>query len=189
MSKQAATPAANGPIILGIETSGRTCAAGIWQNGTVLASLSYNIANVHSRLLSPTIESALQSTGLQISDLAALAVSAGPGSFTGLRIGFSIAKGIAHATGIPIIEVPTLDILAFQCGRQAQPIISLVDARRAELFSSRYAWKEGEFTRVGDYTLSIFEEINPDSQETFVTAHVQLSCLVVPPDKHKRQEQ
>ena len=96
--------------ILGIESSGMVSGACISLEDELVAQSILKVKNIHSRQLALLVEQLMDHLHLQYSDLAAVAVSAGPGSFTGLRIGYSLAKGIAHALNIPIIEVPTLDI-------------------------------------------------------------------------------
>lgn len=101
------------PILLGIETSGDTCAVGISRDGRLLLEIAANIRNIHSRELAPFVALALEKAALSTRDISALVLSAGPGSFTGLRIGYSFAKGLAHALAAPVIEVPTLDVWAY----------------------------------------------------------------------------
>lgn len=116
----------------------------------LLAQSMLKVKNIHSRQLAVLIEQLFDHLQLEYSDIAAVAVSAGPGSFTGLRIGYSLAKGFAHALDIPIIEVPTLDIWAFQHGQRDLPVLSIIDAHRDEMFCCEYVWRDGELARKGE---------------------------------------
>src|SRR5687767_9404177 len=80
-----------------------------------------------------------------------LAVSVGPGSFTGLRVGIATVKGLALALGLPVAPVPTLDALAATLPFADAPVCPLLDARKGEVFCSLYRWRESEMTREWDY--------------------------------------
>jgi len=139
--------------LLGIETSGLTSGVYISSNANLLGQVSLNIKNVHSRRLSQMIHYLLDQTDLKLQNISAIVLSAGPGSFTGLRIGYSLAKGLAHARELPILEIPTLDIWAYQYGITGLPVVAVMDAHRDELFCARYSWKNETFQREGDYQL------------------------------------
>ncbi|MFZ0391010.1 MAG: tRNA (adenosine(37)-N6)-threonylcarbamoyltransferase complex dimerization subunit type 1 TsaB [Calditrichia bacterium] len=140
-------------IILGIESSGLTSAVSLSVNGHFLGEISLQIPHIHSRSMALMIEQLLDHTGYRIQDLSSVGLSAGPGSFTGLRIGYSLAKGLAHAQSIPVVEVPTLDIWAYQSGAAEMPVIAFIDARREEVFAGRYT-REGESLKLqGEYDL------------------------------------
>lgn len=147
------TSGAGQPVLLGIESSGSACGVGISRGGQFLGEISANIRNIHSRQLAPFVEYLLQNTGTGGKELSAVVLSAGPGSFTGLRIGYSVAKGLAHALGIPIVEVPTLDVWAYQAGMQSLPVMPVIDAHRGEIFSALYHWEGEELKRSGEYVL------------------------------------
>lgn len=143
----------NHPVLLGIESSGAACGVGISSRGRLLGEISANIRNIHSQQLAPFVEYLLQTTRVEGKDLSAVVLSAGPGSFTGLRIGYSIAKGLAHALGIPIVEVPTLDVWAYQMGMQSLPVLPVIDAHRGEMFCALYDWQGEELKRSSEYVL------------------------------------
>lgn len=156
------TPAApqKPAILLGIETSGDTCAVGLSREGRPLLDIAANIRNIHSRELAPFVALALEKASLETRDISALVLSAGPGSFTGLRIGYSFAKGLAHALAAPIIEVPTLDVWAYHGGARKAAIVPLIDARRGEVFCAVYRWKKGRMVQESDYTRLPIAELN-----------------------------
>jgi len=169
-------------ILLGIETSGGTCAAGIARGGQVIAEVSANIKNIHSKMLAPFVDSLLKIAGLSARDLSGVAVSAGPGSFTGLRIGYSVAKGLAHALNVPIVEVPTLDIWVFQTGWQPTPVLSVIDAHRGEIFCAVYQWKDNLPERQTDYLLISPEKLSEmlSIDAIIVGASTKIKDLVTP---------
>lgn len=125
--------------LLALETSGPVCSIGLLQNDAVLAVQEVYQDRLHARLVTAMAEQLLANLSLTPKDLAAVAVSHGPGSYTGLRIGASAAKGLCMALGIPLIAIPTLSALAQQVLPMAQQlhatIISLVDARRMEVYA------------------------------------------------------
>jgi len=139
--------------LLGIETSGLTCMVALARENELLAQSSINQKNIHSRRLAVMIDQLLQNLSLSPQNISAIGLSAGPGSFTGLRIGYSVAKGLAHSLNIPIIEVPTLDIWAYQYGETHFPLVAVIDAHRQEIFCAEYRWESHELHRTSDYEL------------------------------------
>ena len=138
------------PYLLALETSGQTCAVGVGLGDQPLLEIQAHIQHIHSTHLAPFVQQALEVANIELHQLSAIVVSAGPGSFTGLRIGYSLAKGIAHAANLSLVEVPTLDVWAFQVGPQPQPIYPLIDAHRGEVFTARYQ-HQNHFQRKTDY--------------------------------------
>lgn len=121
--------------ILCIESSGINCSVALTENGKIIAEKSENTGQFsHAEKLHVFIEDVLQNTKMTVNDLQAVAVSSGPGSYTGLRIGVSAAKGLCFALQIPLIAIPTLQTLAVQV--EAKCIIPMLDARRMEVFSA-----------------------------------------------------
>ena len=100
--------------ILSIETSGNLCGACVYISDQKYFEASINLKNSHSEKLFEQIDFVVKSSGIKLKDFKCVAVSAGPGSFTGLRIGMSAAKGLASGSGLPIVPVPTFEALAFQ---------------------------------------------------------------------------
>lgn len=130
------------PNILHIETTTLRCAVAVFSGGKVLASRSIREAGYsHAERLMPFIDEVMTESGLNKSDLQAVSVSGGPGSFTGLRIGVSTAKGICHALSIPLIAVDTLKVLAHQ-GKMENPgaaaYVPMIDARRMEVYTKTF---------------------------------------------------
>lgn len=103
--------------LLGIETSGEVCGVAIYFDEKKFAEVILNIKNIHSEKILGIISKTLELCDITLNDLAAIAVSSGPGSFTGLRIGMSVAKGLAFGANLPIIPVPTFEVLALQISK------------------------------------------------------------------------
>jgi len=146
-------------ILLGIETSGLTSGVYLSGNNQLLGEMALNIQNIHSRGVALFIDQLLKLTSLSLPQISAVVVSAGPGSFTGLRIGYSIAKGIVHALHKPLIEVPTLDVWAYQQGQSGFPVFAFIDAHRQEIFHALYRWEGKELTRITEHQLTTFESL------------------------------
>ncbi len=123
--------------ILNIETSTKNCSVALSQNGQLL--LCKEIAEQgysHAEKLHVFIDEILAEASIQFSELSAVAVSSGPGSYTGLRIGVSAAKGLCYALGIPLISIDTLTSLANQVKQTDGCIVPMIDARRMEVYSA-----------------------------------------------------
>ena len=123
--------------ILSIETATKVCSVALHQEGVLIASQHLHIDKSHSGLLSVLIGNSLQYAGIEMTDLSAVAVSAGPGSYTGLRIGTSTAKGLCYALELPLISVDTLEAMAYDVAPFAPAdalLCPMIDARRMEVY-------------------------------------------------------
>jgi len=138
----------DGPAVLGLETATFCGGVAVVRRGTVLGELMLRSPRSHSERLIPAIESLLGPLGLTTGDLGAVSVSAGPGSFTGLRVGVAAAKGLAFALDIPLYGVPTLELLAANAAPGAGAVRPLLDARRGELFTALYRFGQGRLKQV-----------------------------------------
>jgi tRNA threonylcarbamoyladenosine biosynthesis protein TsaB len=137
-------------ILLAIETSTPDGGAALWRDGAILASVENDGAATHSERLMPAIQTILRQGRLELGDVDAIAVSIGPGSFTGLRIGLAVAKGLAAAAEKPVIAVPTLEALAWRFAEPGKLTAPMLDARRSEIYSAIFSRKEigGDLERV-----------------------------------------
>lgn len=128
--------------ILQIETATQVCSAAISYNGKTIALKELMANNIHAGSLTLFIKEALDAADLQFEDLDAIAVSMGPGSYTGLRIGVSTAKGLCFALDKPLIAIPTLQMMAqgfmLQNPDYDGLVCAMIDARRMEVFTSIY---------------------------------------------------
>lgn len=123
--------------ILNIETATKNCSVALAKDGkTILCKETSELGYSHAEKLHVFIEEIISEAGISLSDLNAIAVSSGPGSYTGLRIGVSAAKGLSFALNIPLISVDTLTSLANQVSFSDGVIIPLIDARRMEVYSA-----------------------------------------------------
>ncbi len=128
--------------ILAIDSSGLIASAALATEDAVLAEYTTNYKKTHSQTLLPMIDEIVKMTETELSTLDAIAVTAGPGSFTGLRIGSATAKGLGQALAKPLIAVPTTEVLAWNfCGSDAV-ICPLMDARRSQVYTGLYRWNK-----------------------------------------------
>lgn len=137
--------------ILAVETSTPAGGAALLDGERLLGEYTLNIKVTHSERLMDAVDQLLSAAGWEPSDLEGLAVSIGPGSFTGLRIGVSAVKGLALALGIPVAAVPTLDALAATLPFAALPVCPILDARKDEVYASLYHWADGAMHRDWEY--------------------------------------
>lgn len=126
--------------ILLIETSGPTLSVAIADGGRILAERVCKEPRMQASLTAPLVKEVLDSLSLKVSDCDAVCVSKGPGSYTGLRVGVSTAKGLCFGAGLPLLAVGTLDVLA--CGHDGV-VVPMIDARRMEVYTAVYN-AEGE---------------------------------------------
>ncbi|WP_272022338.1 tRNA (adenosine(37)-N6)-threonylcarbamoyltransferase complex dimerization subunit type 1 TsaB [Olleya namhaensis] len=123
--------------ILNIETSTTNCSVSLSNKGeTLVLKEDYGNGYSHAEKLHVYIEAVLKEANIPSSQLEAIAVSKGPGSYTGLRIGVSAAKGLAYALNIPLISISTLEALAHQVSADSGCIVPMLDARRLEVYSA-----------------------------------------------------
>lgn len=124
--------------ILGLESSGLVAGVAVVEDGILLAEYNVNYKKTHSQTLLPMLDEVRRMLELDMDTIDAIAVASGPGSFTGLRIGSATAKGLGLALDKPIVEVPTLEGLAYNlCGTQAK-VCPLMDARRNQVYTAIY---------------------------------------------------
>jgi len=133
--------------ILGIDTSTSCGGVGLVDGQGVIADYLLNLPVTHSERVLAAIGLVLSQSGCNLADLSGIAISLGPGSFTGLRIGVSVVKGLAFATGLPVVGVSTLDTLAAQIGPTSYAICPILDARKAEVYTALYRYEGGSCVR------------------------------------------
>ncbi len=130
------------PLILSIESTTNICSVALSKNKKLITLKETDIDNSHSKLLSVFIEKIITENNLTVSDLDAIAVSKGPGSYTGLRIGVSLAKGLCYGANLPLISINTLKSLAFgyinkiKKFQEKTLFCPMIDARRMEVYYS-----------------------------------------------------
>lgn len=151
--------------ILAIDSSGMVASVAIWEDGILVAQYSMNYKKTHSQTLLPMLEDIKEKTELDMQTVDAIAVAAGPGSFTGLRIGSATAKGLGFALDIPVISVPTVDGLAYNLYGTDKVVCPLMDARRNQTYTGLYEFVRAEAERTDmetvteyGYDMSVIEE-------------------------------
>ena len=126
-------------LILNIETSSKNCSVSISQNGSLLCNFDHEEDKFrHSELLTSTIKNLLDENNFTVKDLSAVAIGVGPGSFTGLRIGFSVAKGICFPNNTKLIGISSLKILANSVNKKDGNILSLINDKWETFYYSVY---------------------------------------------------
>ena len=133
----------NQPTVLAIDTSGPVAGCAVLKGGRVVHQIAMNHGLTHSETLMPAVDQALTAAGLTCADLDAIAVVAGPGSFTGVRIGVCAAKGLAHAAGIPCARVHALETLSMNFYGFDGVCCPILDARRGQVYCAAYDMKNG----------------------------------------------
>ena len=133
--------------VLGIETATSLASVGIVVEDRVVAERAVPMRGSHAQTLLPLIDEALRAAGVGLSELDRVAVSIGPGSFTGLRIGLSVAKGLALAARLAVVGVPTLDAYAHAIGPRDSLVCPVLDARKGEVYAAAFRWRGAEPVR------------------------------------------
>lgn len=129
--------------VLALDTSTLVSSVALVNQTTLLAELTLQIRKTHSEQLMPHIAQLLEFAGIEPGKLTAIAVSIGPGSFTGLRIGLATAKAIAYAQNLPLIGVPTLEALAYSCTLPGVMIAPMMDAQKDNIYYALCRWNSG----------------------------------------------
>jgi len=147
-------------IVLGIDTSTWWASVGVVDDTRVLAAAVERANGSHTLGLLPLVQRTLAAATVAVRDVAAVAVTRGPGAFTGLRVGLSTAKGLAYATGARLVAVPTLEALARTVEDYDGPVVPLLDARRGEFYCARFeVGRDGSCERVADDRLASLDEV------------------------------
>jgi len=128
--------------IIGIESASLTASAAVLDEETVIAEYTVNYKKTHSQTLLPMLEEILRMTEQDLSEIDAIAVSGGPGSFTGLRIGSATAKGLGLALEKPLVHVPTLEAMAWNLWGSRDLVCPILDARRGQVYGGLFAFDE-----------------------------------------------
>jgi tRNA threonylcarbamoyladenosine biosynthesis protein TsaB len=137
--------------VLAVETSTLAGGVALVDGDRLVAEYLLDVSVTHSERLIAAIDSVMTGAGWTPKDLQGLAVAAGPGSFTGLRVGISTVKGLALALGVPVAAVPTLDAMAAAVPWAALPVCPVLHARRNEVYAALYRWDGESFGRESDY--------------------------------------
>lgn len=150
--------------LLALESSGLVASVAVLEDDKLVGEFTTNFKKTHSQTLLPMLDDVIKILGIDIKDIDAIAVSGGPGSFTGLRIGSATAKGFALALDKPVVNVPTVDGIAYNLYGTSDVICPIMDARRNQVYTGLYTFEGSDFKvlvkekAVGIET--VIEEIN-----------------------------
>lgn len=158
--------------ILGMDTSSRACSIAVIEDDCLICEFVINNKKTHSQKLMPMIETMLNMSDLSIEDIDAIAVSVGPGSFTGLRISMATAKAISHVNNIPILSVNALESLAGNMDINNKKIYPILDAQRTQVYTAKYEYKNNELVELEEMDVKEIDElidiIKNSNEETIV---------------------
>lgn len=136
--------------LLALETSAKAASCAVYRDGLLAAEFFINAGLTHTETLMPMVKSMLDSVGTPLGEIEAFAVAAGPGSFTGLRIGISAVKGMALPRNLPCVAVSTLEALAYNLSAFDGIAVPLMDARRGQVYTALFRTRGGFVTRLGE---------------------------------------
>lgn len=145
--------------ILAIESSGLAASAAIVTEDKVVAQYSVNFKKTHSQTLLPMIDEIVKMTETELEELDALAVTMGPGSFTGLRIGAATVKGLGLALNLPVVEIPTVDAMAYNITGTDMLVCPMMDAKRSQVYTGLYEFEKDELKVVKEQMAVAVEDI------------------------------
>lgn len=146
-------------ITLSLDTTTQIASAAITKNGKLLCEYTLNSGNTHSVTLLPMVKHMLDTVKLSCSDVDLYAVSVGPGSFTGVRIGVSCAKGLAFAKNVPCVPVSSLEAMAENLRGLEGIICPVINARRSQVYTALFKSEGGEITRLTEDTTLLIPEL------------------------------
>ena len=187
--------------LLAFETSAKAGSVALLEGSTILAESYQNTGLTHSQTLMTMAEDLLKSCGLAPSDVEAVAVANGPGSFTGVRIGVAAAKGYAWGGELPLYGVSTLEAMALQLGIYQGYVLPVMDARRSQVYNAVFHCDAGNLTRcTEDRAISLAElgeEIKNFKEPIFLVGDGSILCyntlkeavpnLILPPEHRMHQ--
>lgn len=148
--------------ILALDSSGLVASVALLEDEVLLAEYTVNYKKTHSQTLLPMLDTIAQMIELDLNSLDAIAVAAGPGSFTGLRIGSATAKGLGLALDKPLVAVPTVEALAYNLYGTTGLICPMMDARRNQVYTGIYRFESGEMSVVCDQEAVKVDELAAD---------------------------
>ncbi len=147
------------PLLLALDTSTHWVSLALYDGVNILCEHTWMSRDYHTVELAPTLHQALERLGMKAGQLTCVAVAIGPGSFTGLRVGIALAKGLAIAGRLPLVGVPSLDILAAAQPMLHLPLIAALRAGRGRLALRRYVFGEEGWKASGDYQILTAEQL------------------------------
>lgn len=189
--------------LLGLDSSGLVASVAIVEDDNLLGEYTVNYKKTHSQTLLPMLDEVTRMIELDMETLDAIAIAGGPGSFTGLRIGSATAKGLGFALNLPIINVPTVDALAYNLAGHKDLVCPLMDARRNQTYTGLYQFRENELEIVRKQCAVGIDEIIADINERkravvflgdgvpvfkgYIEEHIQVPCSFAPAHLNKQR--
>ena len=188
-------------LLLAFETSAKAASAALTQDGTLLGESYQNTGMTHSQTLLVMAQDLLKQCGKSVSELDAVAVAKGPGSFTGVRIGVSAAKGLAWGREMPCFGVSALEAMAVSLGPWQGYVCPVMDARRSQVYNALFYVNSGELRRVKEDRAIALSDLAAELKElegpiflvgdgsslTYKTLSGQIPNLVLPPEHRMHQ--
>ncbi|MBO4853975.1 MAG: tRNA (adenosine(37)-N6)-threonylcarbamoyltransferase complex dimerization subunit type 1 TsaB [Oscillospiraceae bacterium] len=183
--------------ILALETSAKSVSAAVTEDGAVLAYTYQNTGLTHSRTLMPLVDAMLKNSGIALQELGLIAVAAGPGSFTGLRIGVSAAKGLAWTLELPCCGVSTPEAMAQNLRYTDATVVCAMDARREQIYNAVFFARRGALERrTPDRAIALSQlvtELQNDKSEKIIVgdgaklcytflSEAGIACRMAPPE-------
>jgi tRNA threonylcarbamoyladenosine biosynthesis protein TsaB len=153
-------------LLLAIDTATRSASLALHDGARVRVELSWESQDHHTVELTPRIAGMLAQMEVTVDDLAGIAVSLGPGSFTGLRVGVAAAKGLAISRSLKLIGIPTLDVIAQAMKDSPSPVVAVLAAGRGRLCAAKYRFYKNEMVAEGPAWLTTAQDLGADWKET-----------------------
>ena len=170
--------------ILALDSSGLVASVAVVSDDNLIGEYTINYKKTHSQTLLPMLDEVAKMTELDLKTIDFIAVSAGPGSFTGLRIGSATAKGLALALDKQIVSVPTVDALAYNLWGSADVVCPLMDARRQQTYTGLYDFTDGRMNTILPQCVVMIEEIflgdGVDVFRDYINEHVKVDYDFAP---------
>ncbi len=135
-------------MILGIDCSGKTASCALMSGGRLMSEFYTNVGRTHSQTLMPMLKEMMTGTGISLKEIELIAVTNGPGSFTGLRIGLAAVKGLAQALSVPVVPVSTTEALAYNLAGVTGTVCPVMDARCSQVYTALFSSNGHTLTRL-----------------------------------------
>ncbi|MEG0857135.1 MAG: tRNA (adenosine(37)-N6)-threonylcarbamoyltransferase complex dimerization subunit type 1 TsaB [Terrisporobacter sp.] len=152
--------------ILGIDTSTMAANVAVLEDDKLICEYSVNTKKTHSQKLMPMMENMLNLSDIDITEIDAIGICVGPGSFTGLRIGMATAKAMAHVNNIPIIGVNSLEILGENMNLCSKKICSILDAQRNQVYTAKYILEDNKIKEVEEVSIAQIDNLLQELEAT-----------------------
>ena len=189
--------------VLALDSSGLVASVALVEDDNLICEYTVNYKKTHSQTLLPMLDAVASMVELDLKTVDAIAVAKGPGSFTGLRIGSATAKGLGLVLEVPLVEVPTVDALAYNLWGAATLVCPVMDARRNQTYTGIYAFEDGSMQTVEPQCAvdigRIAEKINGLGRAVtflgdgvtvfreYLEAHLRVPCLFAPAHLNKQR--